>query len=193
MNDVTVIDNFLTKEYFDEIQSTIDSSDQPWCYQHNITSVRKKGVGLGYHGFNFWVVNPNKPNNLTEHESSQLLSPLLVEMKGLVGCKNILRSRLDMTLYAGRSKRASPHVDSVKPHTATIFYLNDSDGDTVIYNQVYDPQKDQNRYSIKRWLTVKKRIQPKANRLLVFDGKYIHTGHTPSKHNSRILINSNFD
>ena len=63
MNDVTVIDNFLTKEYFDEIQSTIDSSYQPWCYQHNITSVKKKGVGLGYHGFNFWVVNPNKPNN----------------------------------------------------------------------------------------------------------------------------------
>ena len=186
MSEVVVIDNFLPTEVFSEIQSHIVSSSQPWCYQRNITSVKKKGVGLGHHGFNFWVVNPNKPNNLTEHESSQLLSPLLGKMKGLTGCKNILRSRLDMTLYAGRSKKGEPHVDSEKSHIVTIFYLIDSDGDTVVYNQVYNPQKDQR-------LTVKKRIQPKENRVVMFDGKYIHTGHTPSRHNRRILINTDFD
>ena len=187
---VEVIDDFLTKEYLEQLQSTIDSVYQPWFYQPNITSVEEYNH-LGHHGFNFWIIE--EPNHLTNHPSSQIFNPLLVKMKGLIESKNILRSRLDMTLYAGRSKRSDPHVDSVKPHTATIFYLNDSDGDTVIYNQVYDPQKDQKHYSIKRWLTVKKRIQPKANRLLIFDGKYIHTGHTPSKHNKRILINSNFD
>ena len=189
-NDVTIIDDFLPKEYFEQLQYTIGSVYQPWFYQHNITSFDEYSP-LGHHGFNYWIVK--ETNQLTSNQSSQLFSPLLVKMKGLIGSENILRSRLDMTLYTGRSKRCGAHVDSVTPHTNTIFYLNDSDGDTVIYNQVYDPQKDQNHYSIKRWLTVKKRIQPKANRLLAYDGKYIHTGHTPSKHNTRILINSNFN
>ena len=41
--------------------------------------------------------------------------------------------------------------------------------------------------------TIKKRIPPKLNRLLMFKGKFAHTGCSPSKHNTRILINSNYN
>ena len=37
-----------------------------------------------------------------------------------------------------------------------------------------------------------KRVTPKANRLIIFDGDIIHTGSSPSKNKKRILINSNF-
>ena len=39
---------------------------------------------------------------------------------------------------------------------------------------------------------VNEEIEPVSNRLLIFDGLFIHTGCTPSKNNRRILINSNF-
>ena len=64
---------------------------------------------------------------------------------------------------------------------------HDSDGETIIYDEKstgktfnYDKMK------------VKETIQPKANRIVIFDGSLYHTGHSPSKHSNRILINSNY-
>jgi hypothetical protein len=36
------------------------------------------------------------------------------------------------------------------------------------------------------------RVSPKANRLVLFDGSFLHTGCSPTKHKNRILINSNY-
>jgi len=110
-------------------------------------------------------------------------------MKNGIGCENILRSRLDMTVYTPGGMRCDPHVDSPYPHVATIFYLNDSDGNTVIFNEKFegDPNFDESK------LTIQREIEPKANRLLIFNGHYIHTGHVPAKHNNRVILNSNFN
>ena len=56
--------------------------------------------------------------------------------------------------------------------------INDSDGDTIILG---DPSDSRFR-----------RVQPKANRLLTFNGEHMHTGHSPKLHKNRILINANF-
>ena len=53
--EVEVIDDFLTKEYLEQLQSTIDSVYQPWFYQPNITAVEEYNH-LGHHGFNFWII-----------------------------------------------------------------------------------------------------------------------------------------
>ena len=70
------------------------------------------------------------------------------------------------------------HVDYSFPNTATIYYVNDTDGDTIIYGQ------DR--------LEIKERVSPKANRLVIFDGDISHTGCSPTQHKTRILLNSNF-
>ena len=74
-----------------------------------------------------------------------------------------------------------------------------SDGNTVIYNEKYDGEdgiystESIRRSGITNKLTIKKKIKPKENRLLIFEGLLIHKGHHPSKHNTRILLNSNFN
>ena len=70
------------------------------------------------------------------------------------------------------------------PHYAGILYMNDSDGDTVIYKET-EENLDGNYESIYS-------LSPKKNRLLLFDGSYYHTGHAPSGHNNRILLNFNY-
>jgi hypothetical protein len=35
-----------------------------------------------------------------------------------------------------------------------------------------------------------KKIKPKENRLLVFDGSYLHTGCSPAKYKNRVIINT---
>jgi len=98
------------------------------------------------------------------------------------GDTTIGRVRLDMTLYNPENVLQSPHIDTQQPHWASIYYVNDSDGDTLIYNET----ESSDNY------TIQKRIEPKANRLLIFDGKFYHTGSSPSKHKNRVIINSNF-
>ena len=88
-----------------------------------------------------------------------------------------------MTVATSEQVIHDPHVDINEiPNITTIYYVSDSDGDTVIYNET---QKSDN-------YTVMDTITPKKNRLLIFDGSHYHTGHSPMKHQNRVLINSNF-
>ena len=60
-----------------------------------------------------------------------------------------------------------------------IYYVKDSDGDTVLY-------KDDKK-------TEQMRIQPKANRAVIFDSRIWHTGELPVKNQTRIVINYIFE
>ena len=199
---IKIIDNFLDKQYFDKIQSHIESGDFLWNYMDNITTYAgsnkikdpdlcriyddlydgsNKIKDLGLYGFNRYIINPHdKPHDLG------VFNHLIYEMMRVIGL-NIFRSRLDMTVNRENSIVLDPHVDVLYPHISSILYINDSDGNTIIYNQKYN---DYDKFN--QQLTVQKEIEPRSNRLLIFDGMYIHTGCTPSKHNRRILINSNF-
>ena len=193
---INVYDNFVSPDYLEQLQNVVRSPYQAWYYQDNIVGNFWGSEDLGKHGFNCWVVQ--YPNTFIDSYVAGLLTNLLMEMKKVTTCENILRSRLDMTLYKDGDTKCYPHIDDNNPHIATIFYFNDSDGNTVIYNEKYDGEDGQysskviQQKGIADKLTIQQEIEPRANRLLVFDGSYIHTGHVPSKHNSRVILNSNF-
>tara|TARA_Y100001963_G_C6584066_1_gene354850 strand:- start:67 stop:654 length:588 start_codon:yes stop_codon:yes gene_type:complete len=194
---VEVYDNFISPEYFKQLQDYVTGSYQQWYYQSNIDSLGMTNQGFGKHGFACYIVR--YPNTFTDCYVSGMLSTLVMNTKKIVGCDNILRSRLDLTLHKYGDPTASPHVDSNKPHIASIFYFNNSDGNTVIYNEKYDgedcddPAQKIQQNDITHKLTIKKEIEPRQNRLVVFDGLLIHRGHYPCKHDTRILLNSNFN
>ena len=183
---IEVIDNFIDDEYFGSIQDTIAGTYQQWFYQPDIVGPKFGKGELGKHGFNCWIVE--QPNTFVDNYSAGLLTNLITKMMKHCGAETIIRSRLDMTLYCPSNNKCPAHIDQPTPHFATIFYLNDSDGNTVIYNEKYDDS-----IGIPEKLTVQQEIEPRANRLLIFDGLYIHTGHTPSEHNNRIILNSNLN
>ena len=84
-----------------------------------------------------------------------------------------------------------------------IYYVNDSDGDTILYENMLDldddsqwiKHKDDSREFYKtpasRLLVEKKRVTPKQGRVLVFDGLYFHTAMQPQISDKRIIINCN--
>ena len=64
-----------------------------------------------------------------------------------------------------------------------LYYVNDSDGDTVIYKERYiGTDKPQT-------LTELKRIEPKRGRVVVFDGLHYHSSSNPRKNSYRCVIN----
>ena len=186
MTDIKVIDNVLDEEYFFQLQSYITSDNWPWYYMDNITNVC---LGDKQSNYGFFHILKNERGESNQYES---VKQLVQTISKHVGSDHIIRCRMDMTVNRGQSYLNEPHVDLTTPHTTTIFYVNDSDGNTVIYNEMYDMPPNVPYLNMHKKLTIKQEIQPKANRLLIFNGLHMHTGHTPTTCNQRVLINSNW-
>ena len=74
----------------------------------------------------------------------------------------------------------TPHYDipeQKNPYTVFLYYVLDSDGDTVFFNE-------KNK--------IIKKITPKQGTAVMFDGKYLHTAYQPKK-NIRCVINFNIE
>ena len=100
-----------------------------------------------------------------------------------------------VTRSSEKKYQHDPHVD-ISPYRpnliTTIFYFTDSDAETIIFNEKQTPADGEKRVWNRSELTVKERILPKENRIIFFNGHYIHTGHSPLNTKHRILLNSNF-
>jgi hypothetical protein len=67
-----------------------------------------------------------------------------------------------------------PHKDLDTEHYVFLYYVNDSDGDTIIFD-------DNNKIIDK--------IKPKKGRILLFDGNLLHSSSHPILSKKRIVIN----
>jgi len=97
------------------------------------------------------------------------------------------RSFLQLPLNLKDRALDSPHVDMDIDHLVVLYYVNDSDGDTVIYENKFDGWDNIPHYSE---LKEKQRVTPKAGRVVIFNGKHWHTSCQP-EHNVRCIINYN--
>jgi len=190
MDNVKIIDNFLTKSYHEKILELLSGPNFGWGYSDCITGTEVARVAqpepsqhneYGF-GHSFWTENKGP-----DSEYAYFIEPLLYQILDVTNRDLIFRARADMLTWTGKKEFIHPaHVDFVIPHTASVFYVNESDGDTILYNVKIDDvanYKDLKEYG---------RVSPKANRLVLFDGDTLHTGCSPTKHKSRIIINSNY-
>jgi hypothetical protein len=83
-----------------------------------------------------------------------------------------------------------PHVDWSFPHETCIYYINSTDGDTVLFDQKYDTSipKNDNHSKEKNQLTS---ITPVQGKAVLFDGLQYHASN-PSKTDLRFVLNVNY-
>lgn len=87
---------------------------------------------------------------------------------------NILLARCFVSVPHETSlKHYAPHTDLNIAHTVMIYYVNDADGDTVLFNDHGD---------------IIQSVTPKKGRVLAFDGSIIHGGGIPKK-GPRCIVN----
>jgi len=112
------------------------------------------------------------------------LKPLYAKNK-LLEARSFLQLPLNKE-YIGEGVD-TPHLDRTEPHLVFLYYVNDSDGDTIIYNYKSKSSKD-----IPYFEDIKemKRVTPKQGRVVIFDGLYWHTAQQPTK-DIRCIINFN--
>jgi hypothetical protein len=97
------------------------------------------------------------------------------------------RSFLQLPLNLKDRSIDAPHVDADIDHMVILYYVNDSDGDTVIYENLFEGYDNVPHFDD---LKVKQRVTPKAGRVVIFNGKHWHTSCQP-EHNVRSVVNYN--
>lgn len=200
---ITVIENCVPKQQQDLLENLIGSIAFDWHYLQksnyngDLSNADPRLIKLssmvGYHDY------PIFSNRLYDgtgdgldnlYEIFSILAPVLV--KDFSSGENVLLDslRVNMSLplknYPDNAV-GNPHVDNDffgdNKYTA-LYYVNDSDGDTILYNETYDKE-------IPDTLTEQIRVRPERGNIIIFNRNILHSGSLPSI-GSRIVINLNY-
>jgi hypothetical protein len=183
-----IIENFVPNSYQKELLNLTTSVDFPWFYNESISGQKIeefKNFNSVQYGFYHILYNPNGENS----HFYKLFLPLIyfIEEKTKQTVKELIRVRVGMNTFVSNKETIHiPHVDYHEPHKVLLYYVNDSDGDTIMYNEVFSGEKNKKNFSIKE------KISPKQGRAVLFDGLRYHSSSAPVNNTRRIAVNINF-
>jgi hypothetical protein len=171
-----IIDNFMRDEWPKHIHNLLDGHEFPW-YLYKQTSYDEDGYQQMVHTF--------YRDNTIASNHFLALQPLIYELERQTSYQVKRTDRIKANLLFNRSiteeqKQKVIHSDMEVPnYVSLIYYVKDSDGDTVFYD---DDKK-----------TELMRVKPKANRVVIFDSRIWHTGELPVENQSRIVISGIYE
>jgi hypothetical protein len=170
-----VIDNVISLGYQQYVEN-IFSMNFPWYFTPRVSDDVSEDSNTGFSHLIF-------EDTTTFSKHYDTLLPIFFEAldkkeRGLKPEK-LIRIRSGMFIQNQTKHPHLPHIDFQYKHTTMLYYVNDSDGPTKLYNS--DKTK------------IVKEIHPKRGRVLIFDGLTYHASSSPVHHPSRIVINYNFD
>jgi len=84
-----------------------------------------------------------------------------------------------------------PHVDYYYNHYTLLYYVNDSDGDTFLFNEMSEAVEPPSVPSQPKSFTLLSSISPKMGRAVLFNGLLYHSSSLPQTHQNRMAININ--
>ena len=131
--DLAVYDDFVSPSYLEDIQSACDPASTPWYFQGSQSLEKYDDALIEDFGFSIGLLPPWQPDKFEDTPIATLIKPLIYRIKDIAKADHILRCRLDLTVLHDNYLHP-PHIDIDQPHVACIVYVNDSDGDTVIYD-----------------------------------------------------------
>ena len=195
MDDIFEVPNVIGKTYANAIHERLISKSFPWYYNEHIVSpdVELDNPDINHFGFNHFIYENRQPIS----PYFEFLHPLICQIQDHLKLQHevIERCRLNLTLPKDNvtAKWHLPHVDSFFPHWNALYYVNDSDGDTFVFDQTnenYD-SGDETRI-VQDDFTVKRQIKPEKGKVLIFPGHYYHASSHPQTSKHRIVLNINF-
>ena len=191
---IKVIDNFLPKKYVNDIEKLFlkpkehTTSEIAWFYNDYTASKDKdyldriKNNKHFFDSFQFTHIF----YNMGEKNSSYFDKIIKILEDTKINWKSIERIKANFTTNLTNRKPGDivvPHQD-IKPNSdyyknkkaiSMIYYVHDTDGDTVFYD---DECKK-----------ITKKVKPKKGRVVIFDSLIFHSYMRPVKSDKRVVIN----
>ena len=188
MTNILVFDDIIDLEYQEQIKSTLLGTKQyknyhfPWYLTEDVTKGREKNSQNRPALYHSYVKDPS----ILDSEFHDLFTELIQSSCSKLDVDNVRvikgRSFCQLPLSSEKTTVDTPHLDGHEDHFVMLYYVCDSDGDTIIYNEKV---KSEN-------YTIQQRITPKQGRVVLFDGALYHTAEQPLN-NIRCVVNYNLE
>lgn len=178
-------DNFIP-DYYNKLLNDIvfgHNSNFSWYYLDNIsgkdkTNVKEVIFNEDQSGFYHLAFTEDQPTS----GIYQVLLPFIENIKNTfdIEINKLIRVRFGMNLKTGIKAAHNAHTDLEIPNFTLLYYLDESDGDTIFY-------KKENGN-----LKVDFTNKHKRNQAVLFDGLTYHSSSSPINYPKRTTININF-
>ena len=171
---IKIYDNIFSSEYLNYLENLILHQQKiPFESVSNIASpnspIKSPGLSFSFHS------EGEQNNSFIKYEFFKILYSLSNKINCNV--KYIYEGRIFIHLPSPNPGPDDIHIDINAPHWVCLFYVNDSDGDTILF-------KEDKKTEIQR-------VTPKKGRVVFFDGSIPHCSSRPSL-NTRAIINIDF-
>ena len=189
--EIIVIDDFVSLEYQEKIKQELlgVDNDFPWYYTEDVTTAgdfdSQYRPALNHYYVNFDDDDISEVESVYHHLFVPMLSKACKYLK--IPETEVIQGRsfLQFPLKnIDTSVVDTPHIDLDEgdEHVVVLYYVVDSDGDTIIYNE----RTESLTY------TEKQRVTPKQGRVVIFEGGQYHTAQQPSN-GTRCIVNYNLE
>ena len=156
--------------------------------------ISDKGVVQFYHVPNTTTDKFPQLSHVLLGRAIELKSPLYNYFEKIVfdflDSKNIPHGKVTRAClnlqYAHKLPCTDPHIDSHEDHYVVLIYLNDSTGDTIVYNETSDISKP-SVLPYGSQLKIKDHITPEKGKIVCFDGKHYHANCFPDVGELRLV------
>ena len=185
-NKILIFDDVIDLEYQNIIKEILlgdrqhKGYDFPWYLTHDVTKPAKADSQLRPAFFHGYVDYPSELSSVFHDVFIRLIqnSCAKIDRKNVDVLQG--RSFCQLPISSDKISVDTPHIDIKEDHFVMLYYVCDSDGDTIIYNE----QIKSETYTLQR------RVTPKQGRVVLFDGSYYHTAEQPLN-NIRCVVNYN--
>ena len=177
--EIIVIDDFISLDYQEKIKQELLGleNDFPWYYTEDVTTAgdfdSQYRPALNHYYVNFDDDDISEVESVYHHLFVPMLSKACKYLK--IPETEVIQGRsfLQFPLKnIDTSVVDTPHIDLDEgdEHVVVLYYVVDSDGDTIIYNE----RTESLTY------TEKQRVTPKQGRVVIFEGGQYHTAQQPA-------------
>ena len=126
-----VVDNFLDKDYFNQIKNFILSEEFPWYYNDRISN---KNDPKDFYYFTHIFYIENSANSSGYDMWKNFLKK--------IDCKALIRIKANMYNNVNKKRKNKLHIDYPYSHKGCLFYLNSNNGETYFKNKKVIPKEN---------------------------------------------------
>ena len=117
-----IIDNFLDKDSFNNIKTTVESQDFPWYWNDEVSF---RGSKSSSYYFNHLLCNNTA---ITSSFCQQFVSPIFKKIE----VKAVIRIKVNLYTNVNEFIENEYHIDYPYEHKGAILYLNTNNGYTIL-------------------------------------------------------------
>tara|TARA_R110000803_G_scaffold1120_1_gene3778 strand:+ start:291 stop:794 length:504 start_codon:yes stop_codon:yes gene_type:complete len=160
-----VVNNFLHKDYFFNIQSQILSPSFPWYFVERkdlLEGDERTDIDLNQYQYGHIFYGQDKPLS----DGFNLMQPLLDKLE----VKSLIRMKVNSVPYSSKFYEGYFHTDNNFACKCCILYINTNDGYTHFEHN-------------------NKKVSSEENKAVLFDSKFKHRGTNTTNQKQRVVLN----